>query len=48
MTGDLNSAQRFYGAVLGWTFRRTRLGEWFKAGRVASAPMPVGRPQRRP
>ncbi|MFD8795529.1 VOC family protein [Streptomyces vinaceus] len=27
MTGDLDSAQRFYGAVLGWTFRRTRLGE---------------------
>ncbi|MGW1772068.1 VOC family protein [Streptomyces sp. NPDC002104] len=29
MTGDLDSARRFYGAVLGWTFRRTRLGDRF-------------------
>ncbi|MER5779762.1 VOC family protein [Streptomyces sp. NPDC002039] len=27
MTRDLESARRFYGAVLGWTFRGTRLGE---------------------
>ncbi|MGW0362864.1 VOC family protein [Streptomyces sp. NPDC002990] len=29
MTQDLSSAQRFYGAVMGWEFRATRLGEGF-------------------
>ncbi|KAB7851015.1 VOC family protein [Streptomyces mobaraensis NBRC 13819 = DSM 40847] len=29
LTGDLGAAQRFYGAVLGWTFRQGSLGEDF-------------------
>ncbi|MEU9378895.1 VOC family protein [Streptomyces sp. NPDC048255] len=29
MARDLTTAQRFYGAVLGWEFRRTRLGDGF-------------------
>ncbi|AWZ07000.1 MULTISPECIES: VOC family protein [unclassified Streptomyces] len=39
MTGDLVSAQRFYGAVLGWTFRRTRLGERFSFAFRDGAPV---------
>ncbi|MFF4425553.1 VOC family protein [Streptomyces sp. NPDC001549] len=39
MTGDLASAQRFYGAVLGWTFRRTRLGERLSFAFHDSAPV---------
>ncbi|MEU9233935.1 VOC family protein [Streptomyces subrutilus] len=39
MTGDLESAQRFYGAVLGWTFRRTRLGERFSFAFRDGAPV---------
>ncbi len=39
VTGDLDSAQRFYGAVLGWTFRRTRLGEWFSFAFRDGAPV---------
>ncbi|MFD6879815.1 MULTISPECIES: VOC family protein [unclassified Streptomyces] len=38
-TADLNSAQRFYGAVMGWTFRRTRLGEWFSFAFRDGAPV---------
>ncbi|MGW1768167.1 VOC family protein [Streptomyces sp. NPDC002073] len=29
MARDLGESQQFYGAVLGWVFRRTRLGEGF-------------------
>ncbi|WP_328929474.1 VOC family protein [Streptomyces sp. NBC_00190] len=29
MTRDLDSARRFYGAVLGWEFRSTRIGDGF-------------------
>ncbi|MFI8345323.1 VOC family protein [Streptomyces sp. NPDC085639] len=38
-TPDLTSAQRFYGAVMGWTFRRTRLGEWFSYAFRDGAPV---------
>lgn len=47
MARDLDAAQRFYGAVLGWTFRRTRLGEGFTVAFQGGAPVagiaaPVG------
>ncbi|MFI1969242.1 bleomycin resistance protein [Streptomyces cinnamoneus] len=29
LTGDLTAAQNFYGAVMGWTFRKGSLGEGF-------------------
>ncbi|MBW5484255.1 VOC family protein [Streptomyces bambusae] len=39
MTRDLDSAQRFYGAVLGWTFRGTRLGEAFRVAELEGVPV---------
>ncbi|MEU9254444.1 VOC family protein [Streptomyces sp. NPDC048270] len=39
MTGDLASAQRFYGAVMGWHFRATRLGEGFSIAFSEGAPV---------
>lgn len=39
MTRDLDSARRFYGAVLGWTFRGTRLGERFTLAHRDGAPV---------
>ncbi|MFB7057099.1 VOC family protein [Streptomyces vinaceus] len=39
MTGDLDAAQRFYGAVLGWGFRPTRLGEGFSVAMRDEAPV---------
>lgn len=39
MTGDLDSAQQFYGAVLGWHFRRTRLGDGFSIAFRDGAPV---------
>ncbi|MEV8566201.1 VOC family protein [Streptomyces sp. NPDC051322] len=39
MTRDLKSAQDFYGAVLGWRFRRTRLGDDFTLALVDDAPV---------
>ncbi|MEU9233736.1 VOC family protein [Streptomyces subrutilus] len=39
MTGDLAAAQRFYGAVMGWHFRATRLGEGFSIAIREGAPV---------
>ncbi|MFE2876064.1 VOC family protein [Streptomyces roseus] len=39
MTGDLEAAQRFYGAVLGWGFRPTRLGEGFSVAMRDGVPV---------
>ncbi|MET9322819.1 VOC family protein [Streptomyces sp. NPDC003038] len=39
MTQDLSSAQRFYGAVMGWEFRSTRLGEGFTVALRDGAPV---------
>ncbi|MFZ3494093.1 VOC family protein [Streptomyces sp. 5.8] len=39
MARDLSSAQRFYGAVMGWDFRRTRLGEGFSVAFDEGAPV---------
>ncbi|WP_260610359.1 VOC family protein [Streptomyces sp. WAC06614] len=39
MTRDLAGAQRFYGAVLGWTFRPTRLGEAFRVAELDGVPV---------
>lgn len=39
LTRDPDSAQRFYGAVLGWTFHRTRLGEGLSVAFRDGAPV---------
>lgn len=39
MTGALDTAQEFYGAVLGWTFRRGRLGEGYSVGFLDGVPV---------
>ncbi|MEV8533691.1 VOC family protein [Streptomyces sp. NPDC051211] len=39
MTRDLDGAQRFYGAVLGWTFRPTRLGPAFRVAELDGVPV---------
>ncbi|AYV26040.1 27 kDa antigen Cfp30B [Streptomyces sp. ADI95-16] len=39
LTRDLASAQRFYGAVLGWSFRRPGLGEGFSLAYRDGAPV---------
>ncbi|MET9887772.1 VOC family protein [Streptomyces sp. NPDC006430] len=39
MARDLDSAQAFYGAVLGWTFRPTRLGEGFSVAMREGIPV---------
>ncbi|MFE3996912.1 VOC family protein [Streptomyces goshikiensis] len=39
MTRDLASAQEFYGAVLGWEFRPTRLGEQFSVALYDGVPV---------
>ncbi|MFD3756207.1 VOC family protein [Streptomyces sp. NPDC058622] len=39
MTPDLDSAQRFYGAVLGWDFRPTDLGDGFTVAFHDGAPV---------
>lgn len=39
MARDLAAAQRFYAAVLGWDFRRTRLGEGFSVAFRGGAPI---------
>ncbi|MGC5345580.1 VOC family protein [Streptomyces sp. DT24] len=39
MTRDLAAAQRFYGSVLGWTFRPTRLGDEFAVARRDGVPV---------
>lgn len=39
MARDLEASQRFYAAVVGWSFRRTRLGEGFSVARVDGAPV---------
>ncbi|MEU9414602.1 VOC family protein [Streptomyces sp. NPDC051000] len=39
MTRDLDHAQAFYGAVLGWTFRPTRLGEGFSVAMRDGVPI---------
>ncbi|MGW0390702.1 VOC family protein [Streptomyces sp. NPDC003042] len=39
MTRDLSAAQDFYGAVLGWRFRRARLGEGFSVAFREGAPV---------
>ncbi|MET9610970.1 VOC family protein [Streptomyces sp. NPDC006512] len=39
MARDLDSAQRFYGAVLGWSFRPTRLGDGFTVAFRDGAPV---------
>ncbi|QPP09663.1 VOC family protein [Streptomyces bathyalis] len=38
-TGDLESAQRFYGEVLGWSFRRGSLGEEFSVAYSEDVPV---------
>ncbi|GAA3071533.1 hypothetical protein GCM10020254_14150 [Streptomyces goshikiensis] len=54
MARDLASAQEFYGAVLGWEFRPTRLGEQFSVAMYegcrspGSAPWPCGWASRWP
>ncbi|MCX5192623.1 VOC family protein [Streptomyces sp. NBC_00249] len=39
MARDLEAAQRFYGAVVGWKFRRTRLGEGFSLAVLDGVPV---------
>ncbi|MEU9143875.1 VOC family protein [Streptomyces sp. NPDC048349] len=39
MARDLGAAQRFYGAVAGWTFRRARLGEAFSVAELDRVPV---------
>ncbi|MFI8434676.1 VOC family protein [Streptomyces sp. NPDC079020] len=39
MTSDQEAAQRFYGAVLGWTFRPGRLGRQFTVARRGGVPV---------
>ncbi|MEV4441301.1 VOC family protein [Streptomyces sp. NPDC049577] len=39
LTGDLPEAQRFYGAVLGWTFRPGSLGEDFSVALADGRPV---------
>ncbi|MFD3652026.1 VOC family protein [Streptomyces sp. NPDC058620] len=39
MTRDLDAAQYFYGAVLGWTFRPGRLGQEFSVARRDNMPV---------
>ncbi|GAA2992185.1 VOC family protein [Streptomyces fulvorobeus] len=39
LTRDLDAAQRFYGAVLGWTFRPGRLGQEFAVARRDDVPV---------
>ncbi|MFE5720625.1 VOC family protein [Streptomyces erythrochromogenes] len=39
MARDLPAAERFYGAVLGWTFRPTRLGEAFRVAELGGVPV---------
>lgn len=39
MTRDLESAQKFYGAVMGWTFRQGRLGREFAVARRGDVPV---------
>lgn len=39
MTRDLDAAQYFYGAVLGWTFRPGRLGRDFSVARRGGVPV---------
>ncbi|MFJ9624485.1 VOC family protein [Streptomyces sp. NPDC101181] len=39
MTRDLGAAQRFYGQVLGWSFRPGRLGEEFSVARRGDVPV---------
>ncbi|MGW8884197.1 VOC family protein [Streptomyces sp. NPDC055749] len=39
MTRDLDAAQYFYGAVLGWTFRPGRLGQEFSVARRDGVPV---------
>ncbi|MGW5848829.1 VOC family protein [Streptomyces sp. NPDC055254] len=39
MTRDLVAAQRFYGAVVGWQFRRTRLGAGFSVAELDGVPV---------
>ncbi|MFE5908201.1 VOC family protein [Streptomyces wedmorensis] len=36
---DLDAAERFYGAVLGWTFRRGGLGEDYAVGELGGVPV---------
>ncbi|WP_051837461.1 VOC family protein [Streptomyces sp. NRRL F-2580] len=38
-THDLGAAQDFYGAVFGWSFRRTRLGEGFRVASLDGLPV---------
>jgi uncharacterized protein len=39
MARDLRAAERFYGAVFGWEFRPTRLGEEFSVAFLEGAPV---------
>ncbi|MFD7561524.1 VOC family protein, partial [Streptomyces sp. NPDC059835] len=39
MARDLDTAQRFYGAVAGWRFRRARLGEAFSVALLDGVPV---------
>ncbi|WP_229885867.1 VOC family protein [Streptomyces subrutilus] len=39
MARDLGTAQRFYGAVVGWSYRRTRLGEAFSVAELDRVPV---------
>ncbi|MCX4584903.1 VOC family protein [Streptomyces sp. NBC_01481] len=39
MARDLQAAQSFYGAVLGWTFRRARLGAAFRIAHFEGTPV---------
>ncbi|MET9855556.1 VOC family protein [Streptomyces sp. NPDC006450] len=39
MARDLHAAQEFYGAVLGWTFRPTRLGRGFTVAELGGVPV---------
>ncbi|MCB5179216.1 VOC family protein [Streptomyces antimicrobicus] len=39
MTHDIDAAERFYGAVLGWSFRPTRLGPAFRVAEGEGVPV---------
>lgn len=39
MACDLGTAQRFYGAVVGWSYRRTRLGAAFSVAELDRVPV---------
>ncbi|ATZ22701.1 27 kDa antigen Cfp30B [Streptomyces lavendulae subsp. lavendulae] len=39
MARDLEASQRFYGAVIGWTFRPARLGEGFSVAMLDGVPV---------